>query len=323
MLNVAHRITIGSAVYASAAHSRLIRLRTNAGLAAPVNTAVITFAPPHGLTIAVGDTAVVELGYDDDLHVVFTGIVESFDWAVESVTVGAASTFRRLLDARYNRIFERSKSGDIVSNVARQLEIATGTVESGLELAAYAMSSGLSAYDAVRVLAGRSGFDFYADIDDKLVFARYNQAQAHPFQYGINIVELAVEHSRDRVTGVEVYGESPSSLGEGQDAYSWLTKKDVKGTAGGSSGVTVQHFDPTIRTQEDAGAIAESLLSALGAGRTCRLQTLGAPEVRLGEAIEISDMPIAEQNGTFKVTGVAHRLDLRQGFTSWIDGIEA
>jgi prophage tail gpP-like protein len=323
MLIVSHSITIGSTAYTSAAHSRLITLRTNASLGTPVNSASITLAPPDDISVTPGDDVVVELGYDDSLSTVFTGLVESVDWAVEDVTIRAAGAFRGLISARFNSFFEKSKAGDIVSNVAGLLEVSTGNVESGLELPAFALSNGLNAYDALRGLAERCGFVFYADADDKLVFAKYDPAETHPFQFGVNIVTLRVEGSAEAVTGTEIYGESPSSLGQGQEAYSWLTKKDVKGSAGASGAMTVQRFDPAIRTQEDAGKIAEAALALLRAKRTCNVKTLGAPEVHLGDEIEISDMPLSDQNGTFKVTGVSHRLDVKKGFFTIIDGIEA
>ena len=82
-----------------------------------------------------------------------------------------------------------------------------------------------------------------------------------------------------------------------------------------------RRFDPVARTQEDADKIAEAALAALSAKRTCTLKALGAPEVQLGDAVEISQMPMDDQNGTFKVIGVVHRLDVKKGFYTVIDGL--
>ena len=64
----------------------------------------------------------------------------------------AAGASRALVSARFNRFYEKSKAGDIVSNVAGLLDIATGSVESGLEFQAYALSDGVTAYDGLRQL---------------------------------------------------------------------------------------------------------------------------------------------------------------------------
>jgi phage protein D len=321
MLTVNHRVTVGSAVYTSAS-SRLVGLRTHATLSAPVNSAWIAFAPAPGVSVAPGDEVSVELGYGDTLQTVFTGTVEAVDWGMAQVALRAAGAFRALVGARLNRFFEKSKAGDMVSSMAGLLDMTTGSVEAGLEFQAYAFSDAVSAYDGLRQLAERCGFDLYADVDDALVFTRYAPAQTHAFQFGVNILSLRVDQPTQAITGIEVYGESPSSLGQGQEAYSWLTKKDVKGTAGETGGIVWRRFDPAARTQEDAGKIAEAMLAALSARRACTLKTLGAPAVRLGHAIDISQMPLHGQNGTFKVTGVMHWLDLSKGFSTVIDGSE-
>lgn len=322
MLTVNHRITAGSAAYTSASRSRLIRLRTHAALSTPVNGAWITLGPAKGVSAAPGDEVKVELGYGDDLKTVFTGTVESVDWGIEQVSFRAAGASRALVAARFNRLYEKSKAGDIVTNVAGLLDVPAGSVEPGLEFPAYALSDGVTLWDGLRQLAERCGFDLYSDVKDQLVFAKYAPAETHPFQYGVNVLALRVDHPAETVTGAEVYGESPASLGQGQEASTWLTKKDVKGTAGGSDGLVRRRFDPAARTQEDAGRIAAAVLDAESARRACTLQALGAPEVRLGDAVEISRMPQEDQNGTFKVTGVTHRLDIHKGFTSMIDGLD-
>ncbi|RPJ00849.1 MAG: hypothetical protein EHM39_04215 [Chloroflexi bacterium] len=322
MMIVSHRITVGEAVYASGAHSRLVELRTWSALGTPVNTARITLAPAVGLTISPEDEVVVEVGYDDELETIFTGSVGAVDWDIEHVTVHASGAFHKLVGARFNRFYEKSKAGDIVSDIAGLLDISTGSVESGLEFPAYAFSGGLNAYDSLRQLAQRCGFDLYADVDDQLVFAPYDAGETHPFQYGVNILALHLDHPTDSITGAEILGDSPASHGQGSDSSSWLTKKDVKGSAGDTGTGVWRRFDAAVRTQEDAGRIAEAVLDALRSRRVCTLDALGSPTARLGDAIEISSMPLDDQNGTFKITSVEHRLDIRKGFFTRIGGLE-
>ncbi|MEN8220472.1 MAG: hypothetical protein ABFS56_29810, partial [Pseudomonadota bacterium] len=49
-----------------------------------------------------------------------------------------------------------------------------------------------------------------------------------------------------------------------------------------------------------------------------KVRALGAAEIKLGDALQIAQMPINSQNGTFKVTGIQHRLNGHHGFTSEI-----
>src|SRR5436305_3169958 len=263
MLIVNHRVTVGGTAHSSG-RSRLVGLRTQAALSTPVNSAWIALAPPAGVAVAPDDPVSVELGYGDDLKTVFTGTVETVDWSIEQVAFRAAGAARALVNARLNRFFEKSTAGDIVSNLAGLLDVATGSVEPGLEFQAYAFSDGVTPRDGLRQLAERCGFDLYADVKDQLVFAKYTPAKTHPFQFGVNVLSLRVDRPAETITGAEVYGESPSSFGQGQEAYSWLTKKDVKGVAGGSGGkggIVARRFDPAVRTAEDAGRVAQAVLA--------------------------------------------------------------
>ncbi len=318
MLQVKHKITIGAAVYTPGAETRLRDLRMHADLAVPVNICRVVLSPPAGLSIAPTDAIKVELGYGDDLVPIFTGTASSVDWGVEGVMVFGASAFHALVTARFNLLYDKPKAGEIVSAVAGRLRLAKSAVEDGITFSSYALGENQTAYEHLRTLARQCGFDLYADAADKLVFAKYKAATTHGFSYGADILSFSLDKPAVQVTGVEVYGESPASHGQGAEASSWLTKKDVKGSAGGSSGIVMRVADPTARTQQSAAKIAEALLEVTAYKQRGVLKVLGAPSVKLGDAVSISKMPVQAQNGTFKVTGVTHTLHARQGFITKI-----
>ncbi|MBZ5724655.1 MAG: hypothetical protein LAP87_06620 [Acidobacteriia bacterium] len=321
-LAVGHKITIGGAVYSSREHSRLTALRIHSALDVPVNSARIAMAPPDGLDASPDDSVAIELGYDDQLDLVFSGQVRRVDYRIGSLTMEAGGSFHKLLAARFNLLYEKSKAGDIVSGLAGLVGVPTGGIEDGPEYPFVALSDGESAYQGLRRLAERGGFDLYADVEDKLVFAPYNAAETHPLQYGVNVLEARVEAVNPLVTAAVVCGESPASLGQGDDAASWLAKKDILGKAGDSSGLLARRFEPAARTEDMAAQMAEAVLAGLTEKRVCSLKVLGTPPVQLGHAVELSRMPQESQNGVFKVIGVEHRLDGRHGFISIIRGRE-
>jgi hypothetical protein len=322
MLTVSHKITIGTAGYTSSDHSRLLDLQMKASLDVPVNVCGIVLGLPAGLNIAPEDPVKVELGYEDNLVLVLTGTVGSVDWGIDTVSIQAAGSFQWLLAARFNLFYEKPKAGDIVADVVGRLGLSAGKVENGLEFPAYALGENQTAYDHLRRLAWQCGFDLYADPADKVVFARYSPADTHEFQYGLNILSLTLDEQTTPLTGVEVYGASPTSHGQGPEAYAWLTKKEVKGTAGSASGLVRRLFDPTARTLETAAQIAEATLAVASRGRPGRLEVLGAPKIKLGDAVKVSGMPVETQNGTFKVMGIAHALNARKGFFTVVEGEE-
>ncbi len=100
MLTVRHQITIGSSRYTPAAHTRLVDLQTQATLEAPVNTCRLVLAPPEGLRLKVEDSVAVEIGYEDELELIFTGIVGAVDWGIESVRIEASYSSTVILPSR-------------------------------------------------------------------------------------------------------------------------------------------------------------------------------------------------------------------------------
>lgn len=318
VLVVKHKLTIGSSVHTLGKETRLVDLLVEAGLDVPVNACRITLSPPKDLALAPGDPVKVELGYGESLALVFTGVVQTADWACDRVTVYAASAFQGLVAARFNLLFEQPGAGDVVADIAGRLKLRKGKVEAGLKLAAYALGENLSAYAHLRELAERCGFDLYADAEDRLVFAKYQAARTHSLTYGEHLLAFALDAETPAVSGVEIYGESPASLGQGAAASSWLAKKDVKGTAGDKSGLMLRMADPVARTQEVAGKIAAALLAARSAERRGVLEVLGAPAIKLGDGVKLAALPTADHSGTYKVTAVRHRLSPRRGFRTTV-----
>ncbi|MGB8698818.1 MAG: hypothetical protein WCD18_05320 [Thermosynechococcaceae cyanobacterium] len=313
MVQVSHRIAIGSTVL-SGNKTRLLDLRTAASLTVPVNVCRLVLSPPDDLSLAPQDPIEVELGYEADRSLVFTGLVSTVDWQIDRVTVYGMSAFQALVQNRFNLLYEKSKAGDMVSDVVGRLGLSPGAIANGLEFPVYVLGDNQSVYDHLQTLAQQCGFDLYANPEDQVVFEAYQPRETHEFQYGVNILSLKTADPAPAIAGVEIYGESPTSLGQGPDAYAWLTKQAVQGTAGDPSGVVQRFIDPTVRTLETAGQVATALLEKVVQKQRGELRVLGNPLLKLGDAIHIADMPLEVQNGTFKITQVEHILNPRQGF---------
>lgn len=323
MLQVSHTIKIGTATYKSGDQTRLIDLQAKSSLDVPVNTCRIILGPPADLNIALNDSVAVELGYGKDLVLIFTGTVSSVDWSIDRVTIHADSSLASLTAARFNLLYEKSKAGDIVKDAIAKLKLKSHKVESGIQFPVYALGDNQTAYQHLQTLAQQCGFDFYANPKDQVVFAKYSPATTHEFKYATNILAFDLDEQTLPITGVEIYGESPASGGQGAEASSWLTKKDVKGTAGKTSGIVARHFDPTARTQNAAAEIARGTLATYGQKQRGVMKVLGAPAVTLTDAVKVSDMPAKPQNGTFKVTGIVHTVNAKKGFFTIINGEKA
>lgn len=315
MLKVSHRIQIGLDSWESNDNSRLIGLCARAGMAVPVNSCFLSLTHPDGIKARVGDDISVEIGHNDELEKIFTGQITQLSWALGQVNIHASSSFRNLVQLYLNLYFEQPTAADMVNALASEGEVSTGTVESGLSFSAYTVGDHASVYQHLKYLAIQCGVDLYANQEDQLVFSSAGGG-SHDFQYGINILELDAVYSEPGITKVEVLGESPASHGQGADAWSWLTKTDVSGSNGSNEGIVKSLFDPTARTTDNASSMAENYLRYVGSRYAGRLKTLGRADIRLGEQLVLSQMPLPEQEGTYQIVELIHRIQTRRGFTT-------
>lgn len=314
MLSVKHDITIGSTQFKSADKSRLIELRCNAALGTPVNACVMVFTIPEDLSFTEGDDVTVKLGYNDDLSLVFTGIVHAIAWQIGSVTIEAHSVFQELAALRINTYFENAFAMDILRGLASETAVSVGKTQPGLRFAFYAVGNNRTAWQYMNDLAAQCGFDFYADEKDKLVFAMpLPTGLPVLLQFGKNLLACRIEQTLATTKGIQVFGESPSSFGQGPQASTWFTKKEVKGS-GGENDKVLRHYIPAARTQEAAASMANALWQQTKSKKKGVLTLLGKAEIKIGAMVMVSSAPSDAQNGTYRVVGFTHCIRKTKGF---------
>ena len=214
MPTLQYQITLGSTHITPTSQVALVSLSTEADLAIPVNTCRLVVANPP--TLAVGDVVEVKLGYDQALQLVFKGEVAHLNWAFEGLEVEAVSHLRRLTTTYLNLLFEKSIAKAIATDVAKRCQVSVGKAEDGIQFPVYALGDQTSAYGHLRHLAEQCGFDLYGDRTDKLVFVPYKPSQTHDFTYGLDILAYHWSQRPSPLSGVDVYGESPASQGQGE-----------------------------------------------------------------------------------------------------------
>ncbi len=318
MLDIAYKLVFGSESRESGKAGDLIALETRAALGEPVNTCRMVLAGRSQLSVNPSDGVSVELGCDGVLSKVFTGKAAFVERGIEQIVVGASSSFSALTAARYNCLYQKQSAGEITGDLLGRLGVEKGEVAAGETFACFCLSDRRPVWDLLLELAKRCGFDFYADIEDKAVFKPYTAGKTHAVEYGAHLLDIIQESFASSLDGVAVFGESPVGQGQGEDAVSWLTKKEVKGSAGKATGNILYLADATARTRDLANAIAGNILQSHQARLRGRMRVLGNPEIRLGDALTVSKLPNSAQNGSYKVTGVRHRLNGRIGFVTEI-----
>ena len=319
MIKPAYKISVGSWSTDSTqirSDGYLIRLRIDLAMN-KVNIAEMVVRAEDIPGIAQGDAVNISVG-PETAGQVFAGVVESVNRNFNTWTIWAHSQMSTLIRYKVNKLYEQQKGGDIVRDLAQIAGVTTGMVDNGLEYPVYSLGSDANMYDHMLDLAEREGYDVYADANDKLQFRHYTPVTPQSLEYGKNILQINMEEYTPPYEGVNVFGESPAGHGQGKDAYSWLTKKEVKGSSGKSSGSVLSVADPALKDVSAASTVAESIAQTKNITKWGKAKVLGNNQIELGKTIKVSGSPKNELNGTYKVYGVIHTLGKKTGYRTTI-----
>ncbi len=316
MYKIGYKVTIGSYSFDSENANYLLSMDSKASMNIPVNSCNLIFYNSGDISISIGDDVKVQLGYKGNLNTIFTGKVYSSEIGIRQIHVEALSSFSALTKSNINCLYEQQVSSGIVGDILGQFGISTGMLEPGLSFPSYAVSDTSTTYKNIKILADKNGFDFYADSDDKACFQTFIPGSPIMITYGANIINFDLNQVTESIDGVEVYGESPVGQGQGSETSSWFTKKDVKGSAGQSSGNVVRISEPTARDKSLVQSIALNLMSSKKAIKKAKVKLLGQSDIGLGKCILVSGMPTSDLNGLYKVTSVDNFLSSTKGYVS-------
>ncbi|MEM6263413.1 MAG: hypothetical protein AAGI38_12950 [Bacteroidota bacterium] len=296
--------------------SRLISCEVEASLYVPSNVCRFSMSHPEGIDHAPGASVVVKMGEKGNEKQVFTGVLTRAARSFTELAFEASSDFRKLSRLRLSRIYEDSSMGDIVKDLANEASVALGSIDNGLKFPSYVVSPRMTVYAHLSTLSEQGGFQLYADPEDKLMFHVPTPSGAPGlFQYGVNVLSVEQIEVGEGITEVEVFGESPASLGQGNEATSWLTKKNLSGKSG-SGDTQLRVYAPAVRTQQDAAQISQQILDRRKSRIVLKVKVLGAEGVHLTDVLQLQQMPQNQHNGTFSVTALKHRFTPDKGFFS-------
>src|SRR5204863_4311605 len=137
MLRPTYSITVGGATVSSEDWRGLVAMEVERSKNCCADTAVVALGRIPDLSPSDGDPVSIELGWDGDSTVVFTGEVEAQDRGIVGLELTCAGPQGRLLRAREDRTFVDQSAGDVVSTLASSADVDIDTVEDGVRLPVY------------------------------------------------------------------------------------------------------------------------------------------------------------------------------------------
>ena len=326
MLNPAYKITIANKTIDTTNEpkaSTVLDLSVTLDMDTPADRFTIVLGQVNGLKPARDDEAKIELGYADNggLTQVIGGTVVTVEPGLTTNRVIGYTPASALLRTFVNKTYESKTAGQIVKDLAGVADVDVATAEDGINFPGYVVDGQRSAYHHMQDLAELSGFDLYFNADGELVFEKFIRGKTvHIFEYAKHIVSLDVLRSPPRASAVEAWGESPGGS-RGDKAWVWLTRdfSNSKGTAGSGDLKLLLERSP-LRTIDAARTAANATLTTIQR-RTLRGQLLsvGRPEVKLGDAIRLRDVPDDTLNQLFQVRSITHRITKSSGFITTIE----
>jgi phage protein D len=307
-------VTLGGATLSSETLGPLIALDVQRAKNSGADRAAVRLGRVPQADPAQGDPVAIEMGWEGETTLVFTGHVQSVERSVPGLAVECAGSQAALIAARSDRTFLAQSAGEVVSVLASDAGVEVEAAEDGIRLSRYLADSMRHSYDHCLGLALRCGFDLYTTESGSLVFAPFTADSAdHEFRFGAEIVSTWVDRTPVG-EGVAIVPESPASA-SGDDTASWLVKDPSphRGEAGGTA--TLIRSDPIVRTKEAADTAAGGWLDRMRRDATSGgLELMGSPQVGLGDAVALAELPDRAMNATYQVMAVRHLLDRQRGF---------
>jgi phage protein D len=315
------KIRIGSETFESSIGGDVISIWLNLDMDKPAGAFEIVMSKSNKTArIKKGDDVSIELGYEDNLTNVFKGNVESIEPSISKIKITGFNIASKLLRLRVNQVYENQCAGEIVADLARRAGVKEEEISNGLSFPMYAIDSTKNAYEHMRDLAEKCGYEVYVTSENKLVFKKYERNERKKpivLEYGRDILNIELYDFKPSIANVAVRGESPASF-KGASTSHWLTKRQIEGVAEAETGngTALLLHEPTVKDKDTAEKVAKARLLALTRTSYGNVKIIGKAEVKLGDTIEIKDMPDVKLNGEFEVHSVEHFLSKTKGYTT-------
>jgi hypothetical protein len=259
--------------------------------------------------VAVGASAVVELGYGDNLETVLTGTVAAVErrpWGLVVEGLAATVTLSR---TRIGRSYVSQSAADIVSDLLSSAQNDAGEVSAPLQLAAYHVDERRSVWSHVCALARLAGCELSADGAGALNFRPPKNGSAdHTFRHGAELVtwDIGLRDTSSADLSVVPFGAASE---QGSDHWHVLLREPDGGPPSDETLVSA-----ALRDRDAAQTFQQAIKDArTRRGSGGEVLVGGDATVRAGDVVTLDDLPGGD-GAPLRVTAATHRLGGDSGF---------
>jgi phage protein D len=316
MLRPTYQVNIGSETFSTDKGDGIVSIHVIRNVGLPTDSCEVFLVGSNEYKFERDDEVKVKLGYDQEIVSVFSGFIDKIEQGISLVRLTALGPALGLLRLRINRVYLNQTAGKIVQDLAQEASLKVSEASDGINLPMYVVDDAASAYEHILRLAGRCNFDVFITADDELMFKEWKGSKTHTLEYGKNLISIEEQDFVPLYASTRVYGESPASV-KGAETSHWLTKQEIKSEAG--SGDVLAIADAAIRDTETAETVAKARLNKLKYTFAAVVETVGNPDIKVGNNVTLEGMPNSAVSGELEVRGVEHYLSKTKGFTTRID----
>jgi phage protein D len=316
MMRPTYQIIVGSTSLSTDSGNDVVSIHVIRSVGLPTDSCEVFVVGSKGYAFERDAEVEVKLGYDEELVSVFSGFVDEVEYGISLVRLTALGHALGLLRLRVNRVYLNQTAGKIVQDLAQEASLKVAEASDGINLPMYVVDDAASAYEHVLRLADRCDFIVYITEDKELVFKEWSGSKTHTLEYGKNLIRVEEQDFVPLYASTRVHGESPASV-KGAETSHWLTKQEIKSEAG--SGGVLAIADAAIRDTETAETVAKARLNKLKYTFAAVVETVGNPDIKVGNNVTLEGVPNSAVSGELEVRGVEHYLSKTKGFTTKID----
>ena len=251
-----------------------------------------------------GDAVTVELAYDDDFNVEFSGFVKDVS-AKDKTVIECEDNAYLLRKPIPDKVFKDKTLNDVLKYIANECKIDLNANVMDINLEQFALRN-IDGLKAMQKLKDAYGLSVFFDYEEKLFAGLAYTYQNANIEYNLqedvaksNLTFKTEEDIKYKIKAISLQKDNTKIEVETGDADGDLR--------------TLYFYGITDKTQLEQLA-KEEIKKYKYTGYQGSIKTFGSPFVRFGDAAKITDNNYPARTGTYYVESVKTRFSTSQGF---------